>query len=76
MEFRSWVAPSFTFVLLGLWPSFAIALFCLYNDRKTQNAKNRRPKNLLFSTLQALSDNLMLAAHGNIVSIFIKKEVG
>jgi len=47
-----------------------------HNDRKTQNAKNRRLKNLLFSTLQALSDNLMLAAHGNIVSIFIKKEVG
>jgi len=76
MEFRSLVAPSFTFGLLGLCPSFAIALFCLYNDRKTQNAKNRRPKNLLFSALQALSDNLMLAAHGNIVSIFIKKEVG
>ena len=75
MEFRSWVAPSFTFVLLGLCPSFAIALFCLYNDRKTQNAKNRRPKNLLFSALQALPDKIMLAAHGNIVNIFINKEV-
>ncbi|WP_149867580.1 hypothetical protein [Bartonella apihabitans] len=67
--------PNSTFVLLGLCPSFDIALFCLYNDRKTQNAKNRRPKNLLFSALQALPDKIMLAAHGNIVNIFINKEV-
>ncbi|WP_295967393.1 hypothetical protein [uncultured Bartonella sp.] len=68
--------PFFAFALPGLCPSFAFALRHLrYDGKKTQMRKTGERKTNYFPVLQALPDNLILAAHAIIVNIFIKLDV-